>query len=115
MEIQGPGIWYILHSQALELARQGPAFWLLLNRIVSTLPCMKCRRSAAAYLLDHPITHEDAERCDYLGVPVGLFRWTVDFHNWVNRETGKEEMDWFDALAMYRHFIEGEGSCGACT
>ena len=114
MDKWGPGLWYTIHSYALEMGHKPSDYWLFLNQLVAVIPCMKCRKSAATYLHKNPIQIHDLDLTDHTGRFIGIFIWTVDFHNWVNKELGKEHMSWQRALNYYSMLSEGESGCDEC-
>jgi len=77
---------------------------------ISLFPCKKCRRHATRYMKDHKI--EAYKRIkDAHGRYIGMFTYTWEFHNAVNKRLGKPIISFNDAYAMYRD----AAPCTACT
>jgi hypothetical protein len=89
----GPSLWTILHALA---EKGGKAFnqddekrqWILLIEIMpKMIPCPNCREHAQAWILKNPITAiktlANNEMYDW------LTNWVYEFHEDVNRRTGK--------------------------
>jgi hypothetical protein len=91
----GPSLWKILHGLAERGGKTIPSFrddekrqWILLIEIMpKMIPCEDCRNHAQQWILQHPIkpikdVHPD-EIYDW------ITSWVYDFHEEVNRRTGK--------------------------
>lgn len=96
----GPSLWTIMHT----LAERGgkvitPLYrddekrqWILLIEIMpKMIPCPNCREHAQQWILQHPITAikevSDSDLYDWITT------WVYDFHEDVNRRTGKPSFD----------------------
>jgi hypothetical protein len=93
----GPGIWFVLHLQAAyaetdELKR---AFIQNVKTLGQHFPCEQCRPHFAAYIQTHPIE-------TYVNKPRGLFQWTWEFHDSVNKRLGKPTMEFEEAWSQFR-------------
>ena len=64
------------------------------------------------YLIDHDINKYRNLFDQRTGKRVGMFRYVWEMHNWVNRKTGKPEMEYKEAYDMYRD-AEPCVTCGA--
>jgi hypothetical protein len=53
-------------------------------------PCLECRPHFVKYIQEHPIESEES-----------MLKWTVDFHNAVNKRLGKPIVSMMDAVQMY--------------
>lgn len=71
------GRWYCIHQTALMLQDDPAKFtrWMKRN-VIPYLECEKCVRHAYIYIHNN--------------VPTDPWIWSVDFHNHVNQETGKD-------------------------
>lgn len=77
---------------------------MLLDEIALWFFCLICRAHFKEYMTKHPPRAVAAEKG-------GLFRWSVDVHNEVNRDNKKKEMSYEEAFELYL----GEGSeCHNC-
>ena len=95
----GPSLWRAIHFIALGFpdspSRQDidsyKAFFFSLGDV---LPCYKCSQNYQRHLKEVPLD-------PFLVNSDSLFKWTVQLHNIVNRETGKAEMSLQDAYRLY--------------
>lgn len=102
----GPGVWYMIHTSCGHATDAvSIAFALmLLERIALWFFCLVCRAHFNEHMAKRPPRAVAAEKG-------GLFRWSVDVHNEVNRSKGKREMSYEEAFELYL----GEGSeCHNC-
>jgi hypothetical protein len=80
----------MLHLNAYRYSSAAPHEQAAIRRYFSDLPamlpCPGCQMHAASYLKEHPV---DLAR---------LFHWSVDFHNSVNKRTGKREFTYDEAF-----------------
>ena len=96
----GPSLWAILHG----LAEKGgtpvfPSFrdeekrqWILLIEIMpKMIPCPNCREHAQAWILAHPVKPIKDLAPDE--IYDWITTWVYDFHENVNRRTGKPSFD----------------------
>lgn len=93
----GPKLWAFLHALSFAFPKEPTqeekiAFNSLLEALKILIPCPQCRTHYCSYLGESPapITCGD-----------DLRSWLVDFHNDVNRRTGKPEVSYSDAEKMY--------------
>ena len=113
MEFWGPGIWYVIHTQALEMATEPTEFLILFRQLLLSLPCFQCTQHGLDYLTRFP--PENFEQQDpETGLKVGLFIWTVNFHNAVNRRNRKPILTWKNALTIYLDPLD-LGTCQECS
>ncbi len=102
-DVWGKHLWYSIHLIALaypekptnEEKRHYQAFFENLHEV---LPCYKCSINYLKHLNEIPITTKVLSNTD------NLFRWTVDIHNLVNVELGKEQWKYDEAIEYYRNF-----------
>jgi hypothetical protein len=88
----GPGIWFMLHLQSAhadtdELKR---AFIQNVKTLGQHFPCDQCRPHFAAYIQTH------------VNKPRGLFQWTWEFHDSVNKRLGKTTVPFEEAWNQFR-------------
>lgn len=82
----GPGTWWTMHTLAYKADNyvDNAAVANNIKYIIDNLPCIDpCRKHAQAYWNQDPATN-------YLTQSKGVFWWTVDFHNAVNKRLNKE-------------------------
>lgn len=88
----GPIKWKELHCRALaefSAEKEDQWFW----KFLEGLPCLRCRNHFETFLRDRPPTFGNHEQ---------FFAWTVDAHNYVNRELGKKEVSLKEAYDFHR-------------
>ena len=82
----GPSMWSTIHAVALGYPETGPSaedkrnYRAFYEGLQHVLPCGSCRGNFKKHLDKLPMDLSDQTT---------LFRWTVDFHNAVNKMTGK--------------------------
>ena len=113
----GPGLWHSIHMLAY-VSRTYPErlrFMNMVNHIISGIDCVYCWNHVESNLRQLPPWSEQ-----YWGPgdELGMFRWSVDFHNVVNRMLGKPEFSYQQALEkydrLYRRTPELDGDCNNC-
>lgn len=105
-KIWGRYIWTSIHIIALgypdkptpEDKKHYKQFFIDLWKVI---PCYKCSMNYQKHFQELPID-------EYLTDNMSLFKWTVDFHNIVNRELGKQEWSFEDSLEKFRKIARGE-------
>jgi hypothetical protein len=93
----GPFGWKFIHFITLgypvnpnnEQKQNYKFFFLSLGNV---LPCSVCSNNYKKNLLELPLTD------DILNERDKLIKWAIDIHNMVNKETGKPEMSYEDAI-----------------
>jgi hypothetical protein len=93
----GPGIWFMLHLMAAqaETNELRQAFVQNVKTLGQHFPCEVCRSHFAAYIQSHPIE-------TYVNKPRGLFQWTWEFHDSVNKRLGKQTIPLEEAWSTFR-------------
>lgn len=100
-EVWGPHFWFTLHNGALNYPSLANPLCIerMKNFIIGIpvmIPCETCKEHATAYIESHK---------DYLEhICSGrdkLFKFFVDFHNYVNIRLKKPEMSYDDAYRLY--------------
>lgn len=96
-----PGAWYIIHSFARSADQHranqvnfGLAFITYMEDLAANFKCVVCQPHLQAFLARYP-------PATYLSREDGLWRWTVDLHNDVNRRTGKPIVSYGEAAELH--------------
>jgi Erv1 / Alr family len=105
-KIWGKYVWTSVHILALgypdkptpEDMQNYKTFYTDLWKVI---PCHKCSINYKKHLDDLPIDK-------YLTDNMSLFRWTVEFHNIVNKELGKKEWSFEETLDKFRKIAKGD-------
>lgn len=108
--IWGRDMWRTIHFVALGYPVREPdpetikAYQAYFQVMGSVLPCARCSVHYAEYISTHPVGPSLNARSD-------LFRWTVDLHNDVNINLGREVWTYEHAYEVYsdRRFSTGGG------
>ena len=104
--VWGKYIWTSIHMIALgypdkptqEDKLNYKQFYINLWKVI---PCYKCSINYQKHWDELPIDN-------YLHDNMSLFKWTVDFHNIVNKELGKKEWTFEETLEKFRKIARGE-------
>jgi FAD-linked sulfhydryl oxidase len=100
-EVWGPRFWFTLHNGAINYPSLANPLCIerMKNFILAIpimIPCHTCKDHALAYIEIHK---------DYLDMMCSgrdkLFKFFVDFHNYVNKRLNKPEMSYDDAYRLY--------------
>jgi hypothetical protein len=103
-------IWGVIHIMALDA--KTPAEQTIANKaiyhIITHLPCQQCSKHAIENIktrvpFDKFLTSKKDE--------YALFRWSVEFHNTVNRQLGKPIIDFDTAKELWEEVF----NCKDCT
>ncbi len=105
-KIWGKYIWTSIHIIALgypdkptqEDKENYKKFFIDLWKVI---PCYKCSKNYQKHFEELPIDN-------YLDDNMSLFRWTVEFHNIVNKELGKREWTFEETFDKFRKIARGE-------
>jgi hypothetical protein len=110
-EIVGPGTWFCLHLEGYhaKTPAQIQNFIGFITRVTSNFKCLNCRKHAMKYIANHPF-EPYVNMTLPNGEQIGMFRYTFDFHNTVNKNIGKPVMDFDEA---YKMFSDQDGA--VCT
>jgi len=92
----GPGIWFCLHLNAAcaQTNIQKQVFVEQVTMLGEHFPCENCKKHFNKYITEHPISN-------YMNVENGLFRWTWEFHESVNKRLGKKGVSFEEALSKF--------------
>jgi hypothetical protein len=104
--VWGKYIWTSMHILALgypdkptqEEKENYKEFYVNLWKVI---PCYKCSINYQKHLQELPID-------EFLNDNMSLFKWTVDFHNIVNKYLRKKEWTFEEALDKFRKIARGE-------
>lgn len=101
-------LWYYMHSVAkiCQNAEDQQFFSKWLVFLLMFLTCPKCKGHALSYLSDHPFVVKPND-------PRNAFRYTVDFHNTVNKRLGKPVMLESTAWDLYTDNLVCKKECGS--
>lgn len=102
IEKLGPGIWYIIHKEAL-ICKDDKVYLQFIYRLRDNFPCEYCKKHFSLFLEKNPVE-------DYVHIENGLFIWSWKFHNSVNKRLGKPFIPYELALKLYT----SESSCNLC-
>jgi hypothetical protein len=91
----GPGYWANWHSISLYADTREKKAELARNIVVAVdkFPCREpCRKDAIKYIKSNPLLSAVDSKD-----PLSLFKWTVNFHNYVNSKLNKTIFTWVEA------------------
>jgi hypothetical protein len=99
----GPGVWFMIHSVAYRALneKEKEGFRRIMVLLSETFPCSVCRNHIQEYIKQHPI-EQYWNIIDVSGRPIGMFKWSVDFHNTVNKRLEKPIIPLNDAMILYQ-------------
>jgi hypothetical protein len=100
-KVWGPAGWKFMHYVSMgypteptnEDKTNYKLFYYSLQHI---LPCEKCAINYKKNIRESPIDEHLVNRDS-------LVKWLIDIHNKVNRETGKSELSYDEAILIYSH------------
>ena len=110
-EYFGPGYWIAWHLKAYKadtyIKKTEVSRSIVID--VSNIPCKTCKHDALGYMRDNQLISFVENNKD----PLSLFKWTVKFHNFVNKKLDKEEVSLEQAIEMWNgNSICLEEDCG---
>lgn len=102
----GPGIWYMIHkSAALAIDDKNKLLFLtIIEWVKDNFPCEICRQHIQQYVVDNP-------PIKYFNERDGLFIWSWEFHNVVNKRLNKPYMPYKEAYEIYH---SDNNKCSKC-
>jgi hypothetical protein len=105
-EYLGPGTWWVWHTQAVYAKTYEERIEVvhLIENTLNHFFCENCKKHGLKYLKEHPLE-------DVLNLDLGLFKWTVDFHNSGNKFLGKPILSFDEAKQLY---LGEEKTCKRC-
>jgi hypothetical protein len=88
----GPHWWYVMQNLCATLPqrpslKERADLKLLLRLLLQKIPCSECKEHARDYVKEHPITNNVVKD------PYSAFSYICQFHNDVNKRTGKPVVD----------------------
>lgn len=92
--ITGSGLWFSIHIMSIHAStaeKYQSVVWFI-NLLSLTHPCLECRNHMTNYLTTHPLSQVGLK---------DLFRYTVEFHNAVNKRLNKPLISLEDATNLY--------------
>lgn len=92
----GPGVWWVIHMTAANANTYSEKIEAknMIENICRNFFCETCKTHFIAYLKKHPIE-------DVMNLNLGLFKWTVDFHNAGNLALKKSTVSLDEAKQLY--------------
>ena len=101
----GPGVWWVIHMTAAKANTYSEKIEAknMIENICRNFFCETCKTHFVAYLKKHPLE-------DVMNVNLGLFKWTVDFHNAGNLALKKSTLSLDEAKQLY---LGSESTCKA--
>lgn len=101
----GPGVWYIIHFTAKKAGETGytskKQFMDLMSDLRANFPCETCRKHIGQYLDSHPFDSYFTRIQPGTQKDIGLFLWSVEFHNTVNKRLGKQVLTEAQAIDLF--------------
>lgn len=110
--IIGPGIWFNMHSTALQATTDylKQAFIKNTNTLCDAFKCQTCQIHFRKHLDN--TNFQNYWNLTYKGKDIGFFKWTWEFHNIVNKKLKKPEPTFEEA---YNYFSDSNSSiCTTC-
>lgn len=104
-KIVGPGKWDDMHMsgiKAVSVKNQLKSIELI-KEICENFGCEVCHNHCIHYIKNHDPSLYVGKEYDIEGqkLRIGIFVWSWEFHNDVNRRLNKETMDFMTAFHMY--------------
>ena len=92
----GPGNWHSIHLMAANANTmdEKKAFLWFIKVLSENFYCNRCKVEFLQYL-------KDDDPIFYIDKPEGMFFWSFNFHNTVNKRLGKQIMLYHDAKSLY--------------
>jgi hypothetical protein len=98
----GMGSWFAIHITAKNATTNEKIthFCIWIRDFILDFRCQECREDALRYIEKNPPERYRHIKSEY-GEIIGMFYWTVDFHNYVNNKTIKEIIPRNKAYILY--------------
>ena len=94
----GPGYWAAIHIDAFNSNTYEKKITSAntIARLISMFPCLKCRTHGIQYAAHNPFIYaiNDIDK-------LSLFKWTINFHNSVNKRIGNQEMSLEESIKKW--------------
>lgn len=112
----GPGGWFSIHLLAInaKTAQEKDHFIRFMNLFCQNFKCKECQGHCSEYLKTNPpetYLNKDVYINEKYGTIPGVFKWSWEFHNAVNKRLHKPEMSFESA---YKYYLPGSSE-GVCT
>jgi len=99
-QVWGKHAWIFLHSITMAYPdcptdidkTNFKSFFIMLSNV---LPCYKCKINYTKHMNELPLTNH------VLNSKENLIKWLIDFHNLVNRDTGKKQLTYNEVNEIY--------------
>lgn len=87
--------WRLIHTNAFMIKSKEDLdkFNLYIEYMLKNLPCGSCRTDAKRYITLNPIPTVVEDK--------NIFKWTWEYHNYVNKKLRKPEMEWDTVVEIY--------------
>jgi hypothetical protein len=100
-EVFGPAFWFSFHTGAAHLPENLSPISLsriraFINGIPELVPCIDCSEHSRAFIEENKAKINNFRRGD------DVFRFYVDFHNYINLRLGKPLVSYEKAYEMYK-------------
>ena len=96
------GIWFTLHTYSIVCNTYAlkQSFVILVNALLNNFKCLECQSHFKQFIDTHPISHY-FNVTDVKGRDSGLFKWTWECHNEVNKRLHQYQPSFEEAYAVY--------------
>ena len=96
------GIWFTLHTYSIVCNTYAlkQSFVILINALLNNFKCLECKSHFKQFIDTHPISHY-FNMTDTHGRDSGLFKWTWECHNEVNKRLHQYQPSFEEAYAVY--------------
>jgi hypothetical protein len=104
----GPGCWFKIHVDAIS-ATDDKSKFSFINSIINlskNFKCNDCKVHFTKYISDNPPSN-------YFNTDDGMFKWSWEFHNGVNKRLKKKIIKYEEAFKYFSD--EQEGVCFDCS
>lgn len=109
----GPGLWFLIHTMAIKAVTEDlkRAFVVNINGLCDSMKCQKCKGHFRKFIDTYDLRKYWSIR-DGKGRDIGLFKWTWELHNQVNKMLNKPQPSLDSAYAFYND--NNAGICVEC-
>lgn len=103
----GPGMWYQIHTDSLlcNTFNLKYHFMARMNLLCDNFKCDECKIHFKKFIDTHPIQNYFNMLDPVLKKDIGMFKWTWEFHNDVNRRLEKYQPTFEEAYQFYSNQI----------
>lgn len=108
-EIWGKHAWNFIHLVAMGYPdnptdEDKENYRTFIYSLKNILPCEKCRLNFSSHISQYPLTNE------VLSSKTNFLQWTIDLHNIVNFNTGKQMLQYDEALACINQLTKSNNT-----